>query len=105
MGKLQGVQTNINKPGYKQGGDKSPNFSPKRTMSPRKSPKRKVDFNLGEDEGKRGSPPLQLDTTMKQYEFDQKKLNMDPSSAVIDLDPINFDGDLSIGKVESFMSP
>lgn len=42
---------------------------------------------------------------MKQYEFDQKKLNMDPSSAVIDLDPINFDGDLSIGKVESFMSP
>ena len=30
---------------------------------------------------------------------------MDPSSAVIDLDPMHFAEDLSIGKLDSFMSP
>lgn len=69
----------------------------------RSSPKRKVEFNLGEDE-KKVSPPRQIDTT-KQQDLEQKKLNMDPSSAVLDADAIRFAEDLDVGKLDSYMSP
>ena len=71
-------------------------MSPLKRRSPTTSQKRKVDFNLGEDEEKKASPPRNIDTKM-QNDIDQKKLNMDPSSAVIDVhEPFKFAEELEI---------
>ena len=80
LGKLQGVQTNINQPGYMN-----------KNSTIHHSP-RKVDFDL------------QSEKNTKE-EIDERKLKMDPSSAVIDYNKNqNFNGE-DLENLDTYMSP